>query len=188
MKSKIAIFTTLILAVGSLIFGSLPGTDTLAAAGVPVPEKTPKVKTVRMITYIDGEYDGVPLTKTDEEWKKMLTSGEFYILRKEGTEKPYSGSLLNNKKKGTYHCAACGLAVFSSANKYDSDTGWPSFYQPIYKKNVKDVVDKSLAEERIEVECSRCGGHLGHVFDDGPEPTGLRYCINSAALHFKAAK
>ncbi len=189
MRSIIAVFTALIVAAGILGFGSLTSSKISAAVGGPIPERTPTTKTVRDITFVEGEFDGVQLIRTDAEWKKLLSETEFYILRKEGTERSYTGSLLNNKKKGTYHCAACGLAVFSSAHKYDSDTGWPAFYQPIYKKNVTEKPDKSLPEEeRTEIECARCGGHLGHVFDDGPEPTGLRYCINSAALRFKQTK
>jgi len=189
MRSKIAVFAAMIVAAASLGFGSLTSSRTSAAIGGPVPERTPTKKTVRDITFVEGEFDGVQLIRTDAEWKKLLSETEFYILRKEGTERSYTGSLLKNKKKGSYHCAACGLAVFSSAHKYDSDTGWPAFYQPIFKKNVTEKLDRSLPEEeRIEIECARCGGHLGHVFDDGPEPTGLRYCINSAALRFKAAK
>lgn len=154
----------------------------------PLPTLARSVKTISDITFTDGEYDGKAIVRTEDEWKKILSSTEFYILRKEGTETPYTGGLLKNKKKGTYYCAGCGLGIFSSDAKYESDTGWPSFFRPIYKKNVVEKADKSLAEERIEVECARCGGHLGHVFDDGPQPTGLRYCMNSAALKFKARK
>lgn len=188
MKFLIAVIFSLIISAAAFTFIESGVSNISAATLGPVPEKTPKTKTIREITFTDGEYDGIAVIKTDEEWKKILSSGEFYVLRKEGTEKPYTGSLLHNKKNGTYYCAACGLALFSSAHKYNSETGWPSFYQPIYKKNVKEVVDRSLEEERTEVECARCGGHLGHVFDDGPEPTGLRYCMNSAALRFRPTK
>jgi len=149
---------------------------------------TPKPQSVAHLTFTEGEFDGKTVVKSEEEWKRLLTGDEFHILREEGTERPYTGSLLNNKKVGTYHCAACGLALFKSSTKYDSQTGWPSFYQPFSKKNVTEKSDKTLGEERIEVECARCGGHLGHVFDDGPQPTGLRYCMNSVSLKFKAAK
>ena len=127
------------------------------------------------------------IEKTDAEWKKMLSTAAFVVMRQEGTERAYSGSLTNNHKHGTYYCGACGLALFKSDAKFESGTGWPSFFQPIYKKNVTEMVDNTLGEERTEVECARCHAHLGHVFDDGPQPTGLRYCMNSVALRFKEA-
>ena len=165
--------------------------DSPVAAAAPNfsadPNPTPgKVKTVRELTYIEGEFDGQRLVRSDKEWKKILTPDEFAVMRLEGTERPYSGEYTDNHTHGTYYCAACGLALFKSETKFDSGTGWPSFYQAINKKNVKEKSDRSLDEVRIEVECARCGGHLGHVFDDGPKPTGLRYCMNSVSLRFKA--
>ncbi len=123
--------------------------------------------------------------KTEEEWKKELSAEEYRILREKGTEPAFSGKYWDNHKDGVYHCAACGNPLFDAETKFESGTGWPSFYQPIEEDNVATETDKSYGMVRTEVLCNRCGGHLGHVFEDGPEPTGLRYCINSAALDFE---
>ena len=128
------------------------------------------------------------IIKTKEDWKKILTTKEFYILREKGTEPPFSGKFTNNKDKGIYVCAGCKNELFSSEVKFNSGSGWPSFWEVISKDSVDLKSDHSLGMHRIEVICSICGGHLGHVFDDGPKPTGKRYCINSTSLQFQKKK
>jgi peptide-methionine (R)-S-oxide reductase len=126
----------------------------------------------------------VRLEKSEADWKRQLSEMEYYVMRQEGTERAFTGDLADNHADGTYICAACGLPLFDSAAKFESGTGWPSFYQPLKPEYVAEKSDRAHGMTRTEVECARCGGHLGHVFDDGPKPTGLRYCMNSASLDF----
>jgi peptide-methionine (R)-S-oxide reductase len=128
------------------------------------------------------------VTKSDEEWQRILSPAQYRVLRKQGTEPAFTGKYWANHEKGTYVCAACKLPVFSSDTKFESGTGWPSFWAPIAPPNVETESDWGFGMRRTEVHCARCGGHLGHVFDDGPPPTGLRYCINSVSLEFEPAK
>ena len=130
-----------------------------------------------------GESDKI--VRSEAEWKQRLTPEQYYVLRKHGTERAFTNEYWDNKGDGTYHCRGCGAELFESETKYDSGTGWPSFYQPIDAEAIGTTKDNKLFYVRTEVHCDRCGGHLGHVFEDGPAPTGLRYCINSVSLEFR---
>ncbi|GAB3900555.1 peptide-methionine (R)-S-oxide reductase MsrB [Larkinella knui] len=125
------------------------------------------------------------VVKTNAEWKKILTPQQYNVLREQGTERPFTSPLVDNHEKGIFKCAACKTPLFSSDTKFESGTGWPSFYKSLSKENVVEKVDRSYGMVRTEVECGVCGGHLGHVFEDGPKPTGLRYCMNGVALEFE---
>lgn len=127
-------------------------------------------------------------TKTKEQWKHQLSEDAYRVAREQGTEAPFSGAYYENKETGTYNCVCCNAPLFTSQEKYDSGSGWPSFWQPVNDACITEIRDVSLGIERVEVRCAECDAHLGHVFEDGPKPTGLRYCINSVCMNFKSEK
>ncbi|MDD5199368.1 MAG: peptide-methionine (R)-S-oxide reductase MsrB [Terrimicrobiaceae bacterium] len=168
----------------------------IAAAFVLIPAlmKTHAADLPDTVTVRLAEANGEPgpaqtvptVKKTDAEWRAQLGEEAFQVLRSQSTERPFCGTLLNNKKEGIYFCAGCDLPLFTSRHKFESGTGWPSFYGPFAKENVAEERDVTGGMVRTEIHCARCGGHLGHVFEDGPAPTGLRYCLNSVSLKFRS--
>ncbi len=154
------------------------------AAEAPAPPEAP---TVSESDAMAGSSEG-KIVKSEEQWKKELTPEQFYVMREKGTERAFTGKYWDTKTPGIYKCAGCGAVLFESETKFDSGCGWPSFYQAIDDKRILEHVDRSHGMVRTEVTCARCGAHLGHVFDDGPNPTGLRYCINSVSIDLEAKK
>jgi peptide-methionine (R)-S-oxide reductase len=166
-----------------LVFPSLTG-DPRSSLSIRRPVRR-SLSPCEAFKYRPSPLDTIVMNKTDEEWKKELDPERYKVLRKKATERAFTGELLHNKETGVYTCGGCGMELFSSESKYDSGSGWPSFWTTLAKDRIKEIPDRTLWMKRTEIVCANCGGHLGHLFDDGPQPTGMRYCVNSLSLGFK---
>jgi peptide-methionine (R)-S-oxide reductase len=185
VATRRAFLTSSTLALAALALGC-------TREGVAAAKQAPKTGPVTLVEFAnDGKrlktVSMARVVKTDEAWRRQLSPASYSVTRQAGTERPYSGKYNDHKASGVYRCICCDTALFDSRTKFDSGTGWPSFWQPIAAQNVTEHADRTLGMLRTEILCARCDAHLGHVFDDGPKPTGLRYCMNSVSLNFTAA-